>query len=156
MKKPTAAQSKKIEAVALREIENELRLRGYPIPALKEDRPFEVYFYSERTVRFRSRTPKRDGILQFSCTYAEACAPEVLNWVVDVYDAHVREVAPPDPPVPVTTHWKSGQHPCCYYLWSLAGLDAYVKDRGPGADSALAPYDPRRNQKPATTEESTT
>ena len=53
----------------------------------------------------------------------------------------------------VTMHWEK-YHPCSY-LWSLAGLDAYVKDRGPGADEALAHYDPRRNQKPATAEETT-
>ena len=78
---------------------------------------------------------------------------EVINWVVDVYDAHFQGADPPNPPVAVTMHWEK-YHPCSY-LWSLAGLDAYVKDRGPGADEALAHYDPRRNQKPATAEETT-
>lgn len=145
MKEPTPVQARKIKTEALRDLEYDLRLRGYAVPRRREDRPFEVYFYSDRVVRFRIKE-----ILEFSCAYSEALDSEVLSWVVDVYDSNACSVAPPSPPVPVTDHWRPGEHPCSTYLWSLAGIDAYVEDRGLESAEALVHYDPRRKKENTT------
>lgn len=138
-----------------KQLDDDLRSEGIAVPRLREERPVLVRYYGPDTRVFRVSIWTSEGVpapglrrdmklrrrtMEFTCTRDELNDPAVRAWVLELYRAREHGgPAPGDPPVPVTTHWQVYRPENCYFLWTLAALDAY---RSVHPD-ALSGYDPR-------------